>query len=185
MRTRTKIWLVAAILLILSGCMVFGGVMSMLGWNFEKLSNKFNKGDAHSGRYIPGMSNVTWENFVTAINEHMIKEGAFDSEDKQLGKYFITYTQLVDLGENDDIKTRKFAYKVLEYLWNDVAKFDRERWFNISKYKTLDAVIDAWTTGKGKDVFNNDVITQPTVVTTATVSGTTASDSIEDAGKEE
>ena len=37
MRTGTKIWLVAAILLILSGCMVFGGVMSMLGWNFEKL----------------------------------------------------------------------------------------------------------------------------------------------------
>jgi 5-methylcytosine-specific restriction endonuclease McrBC GTP-binding regulatory subunit McrB len=155
-------------------------------WNFEKLSNKF-KGDAHSDRCIPGMSNVTWENFVTAINEHMIKEGAFDSEDKQLGKYFITYTQLVDLGENDDVKTRKFAYKVLEYLWNDVAKFDRERWFNISKYKTLDSVIEAWTTGKGKDVFNNDiifVITPPAAVTTST-SSTTASDPTEDAGKEE
>ncbi len=157
-------------------------------WNFEKLSNKFNEGDAHSGRCIPGMSNVTWENFVTAINEHMIKEGAFDSEDKQLGKYFITYTQLVDLGENDDVKTRKFAYKVLEYLWNDVAKFDRERWFNISKYKTLDSVIEAWTTGKGKDVFNNDIIfaiTLPTDVTTASTSSTTASDSTEDAGREE
>jgi 5-methylcytosine-specific restriction endonuclease McrBC GTP-binding regulatory subunit McrB len=156
-------------------------------WNFEKLSNKFNKDDAHSDRGIPGMSNVTWENFVTAINEHMIKEGAFDSEDKQLGKYFITYTQLVDPGENDDVKTRKFAYKVLEYLWNDVAKFDRERWFNISKYKTLDSVIEAWTTGKGKDVFNNDiifVITPPAAVTTST-SSTTASDSTEDAGKEE
>ena len=157
-------------------------------WNFEKLSNKFNKRDAHSGRCIPGMSNVTWENFVTAINEHMIKEGAFDSEDKQLGKYFITYTQLVGLGENDDVKTRKFAYKVLEYLWNDVAKFDRERWFNISKYKTLDSVIEAWTTGKGKDVFNNDIIfaiTLPTAVTTAATSSTTASDSTEDAGGEE
>jgi 5-methylcytosine-specific restriction endonuclease McrBC GTP-binding regulatory subunit McrB len=156
-------------------------------WNFEKLSNKFNNGDAHRGRCIPGMSNVTWENFVTAINEHMIKEGAFDSEDKQLGKYFITYTQLVALGENDDVKTRKFAYKVLEYLWNDVAKFDRERWFNISKYKTLDSVIEAWTTGKGKDVFNNDIIfaiTPPAAVTTST-SSTTASDSTEDAGKEE
>lgn len=157
-------------------------------WNFEKLSNKFNEGDAHSGRCIPGMSNVTWENFVTAINEHMIKEGAFDSEDKQLGKYFITYTQLVDLDENDDVKTRKFAYKVLEYLWNDVAKFDRERWFNISKYKTLDSVIEAWTTGKGEDVFNDDILfatTLPTAVTTASTSSTTASDSTEDAGGEE
>jgi hypothetical protein len=157
-------------------------------WNFEKLSNKFDADVAHRGRFIPGMNNVTWENFVTAINEHMIKEGAFDSEDKQLGKYFITYTQLVSLGENDDAKARKFAYKVLEYLWNDVAKFDRERWFNISKYKTLDSVIEAWTTGKGKDVFNNDIIfaiTLPTAATTASTSSTTASDSTEDAGKEE
>ena len=48
MRTSTKIWLVAAILLILSGCMVFGGVMSMLGWNFEKLSTVKYESNEHT-----------------------------------------------------------------------------------------------------------------------------------------
>ena len=127
-------------------------------WNFEKLSNKFNKSDAHSDRYIPGMSSVTWEKFVITINDHMIKEGTFDSEDKQLGKYFVTYNQLVDNGENDTAKAKKFAYKVLEYLWNDVAKFDRESWFNTAKYKTLDDVLAAWINGEGSKVFNSDII---------------------------
>lgn len=127
-------------------------------WNFEKLSNKFNKSDAHSDRYIPGMSDVTWESFVTAINEHMINAGTFDSEDKLLGKYFITNNQLVDQGEDDGAKTKKFAYKVLEYLWNDVAKFDRESWFNTAKYKTLDDVLAAWINGEGAKVFNRDII---------------------------
>jgi 5-methylcytosine-specific restriction endonuclease McrBC GTP-binding regulatory subunit McrB len=136
-------------------------------WNFEKLSNKFNKSDAHSDRYIPGMSSVTWEKFVITINDHMIKEGTFDSEDKQLGKYFVTYNQLVDNGENDTAKAKKFAYKVLEYLWNDVAKFDRERWFNTSKYKTLDDVLAAWINGEGSKVFNSDIIFSGSTVVSA------------------
>ena len=103
------------------------------------------------------MNDITWEDFVTAINNHMIKEGTFDSEDKQLGKYFVTNNQLVDQGEKNDAKARKFAYKVLEYLWNDVAKFDRERWFNIATYKTLDAILEAWIKGDGKKIFNKDI----------------------------
>jgi hypothetical protein len=136
-------------------------------WNFEKLSNKFNKSDAHSDRYIPGMSSVTWEKFVITINDHMIKEGTFDSEDKQLGKYFVTYNQLVDNGENDTAKAKKFAYKVLEYLWNDVAKFDRESWFNTAKYKTLDDVLAAWINGEGSKVFNSDIIFSGSTVVSA------------------
>lgn len=127
-------------------------------WNFEKISNKFTKDDAHSDRYVPGMNNVTWENFVVGINKHMIKEGTFDSEDKQLGKYFVTYNQLVDQGEDDKQKAKTFAYKVLEYLWNDVAKFDRERWFNVTNYKTLDDVLDAWIKGDGEKIFSKEIL---------------------------
>ena len=29
----------------------------------------------------------------------------------------------------DAEKVKKFAYKVFEYLWNDVAKFSRPNWF--------------------------------------------------------
>ena len=38
MRTKTKIWLIAGISLILMGCILFGGAMSMLKWDFTKLS---------------------------------------------------------------------------------------------------------------------------------------------------
>ena len=38
----------------------------------------------------------------------------------------------------------KFAYKVLEYLWNDVCKIGREDWFDVLKYKTLEDLIEAF-----------------------------------------
>ncbi len=38
MRTKTKVWLVIAVSLVLIGCFVFGGVMSMLKWDFTKIS---------------------------------------------------------------------------------------------------------------------------------------------------
>ena len=42
MRKTTKIWLIIASSLILLGCIIFGGAMTMLRWDFTKLStNKF------------------------------------------------------------------------------------------------------------------------------------------------
>lgn len=38
MRKATKIWLIAAIAFVLIGCVIFGGAMTMLKWNFKKLS---------------------------------------------------------------------------------------------------------------------------------------------------
>ncbi len=38
MSKKTKIWLVIAISLILIGCIIFGGVMTVLQWDFRKLS---------------------------------------------------------------------------------------------------------------------------------------------------
>ena len=69
----------------------------------------------------------------------------------------MTNNQLVDLGEDDKPKAKMFAYKVLDYLWNDVAKFDRERWFNVTNYKTLDDVLDAWIKGDGEKIFNKEI----------------------------
>ena len=124
-------------------------------WEFEKLSNIFNSDDKHQDKCVPGMCKVTWKTFVETINKHMIGGGTLDSEDKQLGKYFVTENQLVDYDNDDKGKRKKFAYKVLEYLWNDVAKFDRDRWFKTDSCKTLDAVIEKWTNGDGKEVFSS------------------------------
>ncbi|MBQ3052728.1 MAG: DUF4097 family beta strand repeat protein [Clostridia bacterium] len=38
MRTRTKVWLIIAAFLVLIGCFLFLGIMSMLEWDFAKLS---------------------------------------------------------------------------------------------------------------------------------------------------
>ena len=38
MRTRTKVWLIIAAFLVLIGCFLFVGIMSMLEWDFAKLS---------------------------------------------------------------------------------------------------------------------------------------------------
>ena len=38
MRMRTNVWLIIAACLVLIGCMIWGGAMSMLNWDFTKLS---------------------------------------------------------------------------------------------------------------------------------------------------
>ena len=38
MRTKTKIWLIIASILMFSGVVIFGGLMMMLKWDFSKLS---------------------------------------------------------------------------------------------------------------------------------------------------
>jgi len=38
MKRATKVWLILGASLVLSGCILFGGVMTVLNWNFEKLA---------------------------------------------------------------------------------------------------------------------------------------------------
>ena len=46
MKTRTKVWLMIAAFLVLIGCILFGGVMTMFNWDFTKLSTgKYEKND--------------------------------------------------------------------------------------------------------------------------------------------
>ncbi len=46
MRTKTKVWLIIAASLVLIGCILFGAVMSMLKWDFTKLSTgEYEKND--------------------------------------------------------------------------------------------------------------------------------------------
>ncbi len=55
----------------------------------------------------------------------------------------------------DEAVVDDFAYKVLEYLWADVAKFDRSKWFN-EDVKCLDDLVKEYKKN-GLGVFNNDV----------------------------
>ncbi|MBQ8222124.1 MAG: AAA family ATPase [Bacteroidales bacterium] len=51
-----------------------------------------------------------WHDFLKIVNQRIVK--ATDSEDKQMGNFFITH----------NVKEEEFVDKVMFYLWNDVCK---------------------------------------------------------------
>lgn len=130
-------------------------------WEFLKLKNVFKTSgeDAHPYRnyYVPGMNGMKWQTFVDSINEYIIDSATdLQSEDKQLGVFFVSKNMLyVNELDSNEAKVRTFAYKVLEYLWDDVAKFDRDSWFN-NKIRTLDELVEEYIRS-GKEVFKDGV----------------------------
>ena len=128
-------------------------------WQFEKLRNKFSEDHEYKGYFLPGMPDVTWQKLVDDINTFIVNSAnELSYEDKQLGVYFIDKETLCEKTEDcsDEHKINKFAYKLFEYLWDDVAKFARPDWFG-AEIKSLDDLIDAYLT-KGKKVFVDGII---------------------------
>ena len=129
-------------------------------WQFLKLKNTFDTyndalGNEHKHKYkeykVPAMNGITWQQFVNEINKAIVgKDGERDSSinvsDKQIGVYFVDenglYEESVSLEElKDKNKAERFAYKVFSYLWDDVAKFDKDKLF-AKGIITLDDLID-------------------------------------------
>lgn len=97
-------------------------------WNRERITNDWGKVGHIKGMYIP-YTDITWENFAKTINKEMIsqsiKKDAPISEDKQMGAYFANEDMLTDGPmEKDDVKLSNFENNILDYLYNDVTKFD-------------------------------------------------------------
>lgn len=128
-------------------------------WEFEKLRNIFANDHEYKAYFVPGMSHITWEHLVNDINNFILNNSnELTSEDKQLGVYFISKEILCENEEecsNND-KKKKFAYKLFEYLWDDVAKFSRSDWFG-SDIRSLDELIDTFF-NKGEKVFADGII---------------------------
>ena len=126
-------------------------------WDFEKLPNVFAKDHPYKDYFVPGMDNRTWKEVVTTINEFLVSNSTeLQSEDKQIGVYFVSEQLLSKKADaaNDQEKKKKFAYKLLEYLWNDVAKFERANWFG--DIKSLDELIQKYI-DTGETVFSNAI----------------------------
>lgn len=89
----------------------------------------------------------TWKKFAAAVNDAILNNcnDGTAAEDKQLGAYFVKQNDV----QND---VRRFAEKVLMYLWDDVTKYDKSQLFDTKNYKTLDMVIDGFA--KGENVFS-------------------------------
>lgn len=128
-------------------------------WLFEKLPNVFSDAHAYKNKLVPGINNASysWEQFVTAINS-CIREitDIPNAEDKQLGVFFVEEGLLID-NVNEDVESRRldFAYKVLEYLWDDVSKIDHSALFNPDIH-SIDDIISVYK--RGEPVFNETVL---------------------------
>lgn len=118
-------------------------------WDREKVTNNWNKVGNIKKLYIP-YTDITWEKFATTINQYMIKESkdadAPISEDKQMGAYFARDNMLSEhkdnqLDSDEKNKAKSFTNNVLDYLYNDVTKFDHDVLFN-SKIATIDDIYD-------------------------------------------
>lgn len=130
-------------------------------WKFKKLINKFDDTHKFKNKFIPGptgKADVTWEEVVNAINEYILEvSDGLNSEDKQIGVYFIDEKEMREekttISKPEDVEA--FAYKVFEYLWDDVAKFSRSDWFE-KEIKSLDQLVEEYKKN-GIEVFNDDI----------------------------
>ncbi len=135
-------------------------------WEFEQVTNTFSTTDSNYNKKVPG-TKLLWRDFVRVINEKITDPSrtGLSGEDKRIGKYFVKNDYLCDADTelfsqikdaagnitsstpNVDIieKATAFAYKILEYIWNDVAKFDEKtQWFDVAKNHTLEDLIAAF-----------------------------------------
>lgn len=112
-------------------------------WDREKVVTEWSKVKNIKYMYIP-CSSITWEQFVTTINQKMIQESQNGdvtiSEDKQIGPYFV-HESMLSATKNTGGKKELTAFvnNVLDYLYNDVTKFDHSILFDkkVYTYDTL------------------------------------------------
>ena len=109
-------------------------------WRMSRIENMFG---AEQNNWIIqcGNINYSWKAFAEAVNDAILNNcnDGTAAEDKRLGAYFVK--------EEDTKDAKRFAEKVLMYLWDDVAKYDRSQLFD-NKYRTLDEAIAGFANGE-------------------------------------
>ena len=141
-------------------------------WDREKVMTDWNKVGDIKNLYVP-FTDITWGKFATTINKKMlVDDGESDvsvSEDKQMGAYFVKENMLSqekNTGDKDSL--RAFISNVMDYLYNDVTKFNHGLLFDNS-VKTYDGLyetmtectsvlngnVDDSTVGAGKRLFES------------------------------
>lgn len=115
-------------------------------WRMSRIENKFDSILSTWKIRFENGKDVSWKDFAEAVNDAILNNcnDGTAAEDKQLGTHFIKQCDLTS--------ARRFAEKVLMYLWDDVAKYDKSQLFDTKNYKTLDMVIDGFV--EGENVFS-------------------------------
>ena len=120
-------------------------------WEMELVQNQCNDSSQMDAKITVNNQSITWKNFQTQINSiigEKSNEGGLSSmEDKRLGCWFIK-------AENGIIEEKKFANKVLKYLWDDAFKFYHQEIFE-SDIKNFEELQKRFFE-KGFDVFSEN-----------------------------
>ena len=143
-------------------------------WTMEMIENDVEASD-YAGYFIAD-SQYTWSIFNSVVNNQILETSnqTLSSDDKRMGAYFISSKILnkeyiqelpsnVELLNEFNEKNKRFAEKVLKYLWDDAFKFNRGALFNVNEFASLEAIIKHFTDNKnsGKQrfaIFINDII---------------------------
>lgn len=114
-------------------------------WRMSRIENKFDSILSTWKIQFENGKDVSWKDFAEKVNDAILNNcnDGTAAEDKQLGAFFV---------KENDKNVRRFAEKVLLYLWDDVAKYDKSQLFDTKNYKTLDMVIDGFA--EGENVFS-------------------------------
>lgn len=90
MRKITKIWLVIAILLVIIGCIIFGGAMTAAKWDFKKLSTV--KYESNEYEINEKFSNISIETDTAEIKLALAADGKCRVEcyEEQKAKHSVT-----------------------------------------------------------------------------------------------
>ncbi|WP_317313550.1 AAA family ATPase [Absicoccus porci] len=102
-------------------------------WNRQLMKGNWENCD-FKDYLIPG-TDLTWQKFADAINNHITSDnnGGTIMEDKKLGPFFANKEMFKEPGDkdssHDDDKLRMFIENVMDYLYADVCKFDKEYLF--------------------------------------------------------
>lgn len=96
--------------------------------------------------YIP-YTDIHWETFANSINIRMVSksENGTITEDKQMGPWFANEDMFtMEPNTKDDVKLLKFVNNVIDYLFNDVTKFEHDVLFNkeIKSFDNVDKFVD-------------------------------------------
>lgn len=120
-------------------------------WEMELVQNQCNDSSQMDAKITVNNQSITWKGFQTQINSiigEKSNEGGLSSmEDKRLGCWFIK-------AENGVIEEKKFANKVLKYLWDDAFKFYHQEIFE-SDIKNFEELQKRFSE-KGFDVFSEN-----------------------------
>lgn len=129
-------------------------------WIMRKVKNNFTVDHPLGELYIPGTS-TKWSEFVEKVNKHILENNyrSLNSEDKQLGTFYVSGADLSSSEyDADKDKIERFTEKVFHYIWEDVAKINRDDWFDKSIVSFDDLVDDFRENGLKvfKNLFSDD-----------------------------